>query len=278
MPSGTFFLSNFLSNDGTGPILRFKNLGSGSTGNATLAEARSGAGTASRLLVDCGLGIRILTQRLAQAGLVPGELNGIFITHEHADHVGCVLSLALRARIPVWMSRGTFMATGELDFDGLLRLAPDTEPFTVGDLLLNPFTVPHDAREPLQLSCTDGDTRLGILTDLGHATPHVLAALQGCHTLLLESNHDPEMLRASAYPAFLQKRVRGPYGHLTNAAAAAIAQQVQHAGLRQVVAAHLSQQNNHPALARATLAEALGWEATQIGVADPLLGTDWLTV
>ena len=116
------------------------------------------------------------------------------------------------------------------------------------------------------------------LTDLGHATAHVLQQLAGCNTLLLESNHDPEMLRASAYPAFLQKRVSGPYGHLTNAAAAAIAQQVQHAGLRQVVAAHLSQQNNHPVLARATLAEALGWEAAQIGVADPLLGTDWLTV
>ena len=106
----------------------------------------------------------------------------------------------------------------------------------------------------------------------------MLQQLAGCNTLLLESNHDPEMLRASAYPAFLQKRVSGPYGHLTNAAAAAIAQQVQHAGLRQVVAAHLSQQNNRPALAQAALADALGWEAAQIGVADPLLGTDWLTV
>lgn len=258
-------------------MLRFKNLGSGSTGNATLVEARSGAGTASRLLVDCGLGIRILTQRLAQAGLVPGELNGIFITHEHADHVGCVLSLALRARIPVWMSRGTFMAMGEPDFDGLLRLAHDMEPFTVGDLLLNPFTVPHDAREPLQLSCTDGDTRLGILTDLGHATPHVLAALQGCHTLLLESNHDPDLLAASGYPAFLQRRISGNLGHLANDAAAGIAQQLRHPGLRQVVAAHLSRQNNRPDLAQAALAQALGCGAQDIAVAHPQDGTDWIT-
>ena len=258
-------------------MLRFKNLGSGSTGNATLVEAHSGAGTASRLLVDCGLGIRILTQRLAQAGLVPGELSGIFITHEHADHVGCVLPLALRSRIPVWMSRGTFMALGEPDFDGLLRLAHDTESFAVGDLLLTPFTVPHDAREPLQLSCTDGSRRLGLLTDLGHATPHVLAALQGCHSLLLESNHDPELLAASSYPVFLQRRISGSLGHLANDAAASIAQQLRHPGLHQVVAAHLSRQNNHPALAQAALAQALGCGVQDIPVAHPQEGTDWLT-
>ena len=258
-------------------MLRFRSLGSGSTGNATLVEGFDGIQT-RRLLVDCGLGIRQLGVRLGQAGLAPADIDAIFITHEHADHIGCARSFALRQRIPVWMSHGTYTAMGAPDFDGLLRTAHDSCAIDLGTFQALPFTVPHDAREPLQLTCFDGASRLGVLTDLGHATAHVLQQLAGCNSLLLESNHDPEMLRASAYPAFLQKRVSGPYGHLTNAAAAAIAQQVQHAGLRQVVAAHLSQQNNHPALARATLAEALGWEAAQIGVADPLLGTDWLTV
>ena len=258
-------------------MLRFRSLGSGSTGNATLVEGFDGIHT-TRLLVDCGLGIRQLTTRLAQAGLVPGDLDAIFITHEHADHIGCALTLALRERLPVWMSHGTYTAIHSPDFDGLLHTAHDSSPIDLGTFQVMPFTVPHDAREPLQLTCWDGAARLGILTDLGHATAHVLQHLADCNALLLESNHDPAMLSASRYPAFLQKRVGGPYGHLTNAAAAAIAGSVQHTGLRRIVAAHLSQQNNRPALAQAALAGAMGWEPEQIGIADPLQGTDWLVV
>lgn len=258
-------------------MLRFRSLGSGSTGNATLVEGSDGVHT-RRLLVDCGLGIRQLGVRLGQAGLGLGDIDAIFITHEHSDHIGCARSVALRQRIPVWMSHGTYTAIGSPDFDGLLRTAHDSDAIDLGPFQALPFTVPHDAREPLQLTCFDGAARLGVLTDLGHATAHVLQQLAGCNTLLLESNHDPAMLSASAYPVFLQKRVSGPYGHLANAAAAAIAQQVQHPGLRRVVAAHLSQQNNRPALAQAALAAALGWETEQIGVADPLMGTEWLDV
>lgn len=258
-------------------MLRFRSLGSGSTGNATLVEGRSGTHT-TRLLVDCGLGQRQLGVRLAQAGLAPSDLDAIFITHEHADHIGCARALAVRERLPVWMSHGTYTAIGSPDFDGLLRTAHDSTPIDLGDFGLMPFTVPHDAREPLQLTCSDGASRLGILTDLGHATAHVLQHLTGCNALLLESNHDPAMLSASRYPAFLQKRVSGPYGHLTNAAAAAIAGHVRHPGLRRVVAAHLSQQNNSPPLAQAALAEAMDWEAEQIEVAHPLQGTDWMDI
>jgi phosphoribosyl 1,2-cyclic phosphodiesterase len=258
-------------------MLRFRSLGSGSTGNSTLIEARGGS-CSTRLLVDCGLGIRQLEVRLGKAGIAREQIDAIFITHEHSDHIGCVHALALRQRIPVWMSRGTYAAMGEPDFEGLLSVTHDGDVVDLGACRLDPFTVPHDAREPLQLRCSDGASHLGILTDLGHATEHVIATLQGCHALMLESNHDPDLLAVSRYPEFLKRRVGGLYGHLANAAAAEIAQRVQHQGLHQVVAAHLSEQNNRPELAREGLAAALGWDPEQINVADPKDGTGWFHV
>ncbi|WP_096671514.1 MBL fold metallo-hydrolase [Polaromonas sp. AET17H-212] len=256
-------------------MLRFKSLGSGSTGNATLVEATGLRPT--RLLVDCGLGIRQLSVRLAQAGLADGDIDAIFITHEHSDHIGCARQFARRHRVPVWMSRGTQEGIGLPDFDGLLYTARDGEAIDLGELQLMPFTVPHDAREPLQLTCTDGASKLGLLTDLGHATAHLLAHLAHCDALLLECNHDSELLAQSTYPPFLKRRVGGMYGHLSNAAAGEIARSVAHGGLRQLVAAHLSQQNNRPELARQAMLEALG-SATEIMVADAGAGTHWLDV
>jgi phosphoribosyl 1,2-cyclic phosphodiesterase len=255
-------------------VLRFKSLGSGSTGNCTLVEA-SGL-LPFRMLVDCGLGIRQLALRLGQAGLQPEDIHAIFITHEHGDHIGCALALALRHRIPVWMSQGTYWAMGAPDFDGLLHIARDGHKIDLGGLQLMPFSVPHDAREPLQLSCTDGASKLGILTDLGHATPHVLAQLQTCDALLLECNHDTEMLNQSAYPPFLKRRVGGLHGHLSNAAAADIARAAVHAGLKHLVAAHLSLKNNQPELVRQVMSDALGWHGSDIVVADAANGTPWL--
>lgn len=256
-------------------MLRFKSLGSGSTGNATLVEATGLRPT--RLLVDCGLGIRQLSVRLAQAGLADGDIDAIFITHEHSDHIGCARQFARRHRVPVWMSRGTQEGIGLPDFDGLLHTARDGEAIDLGELQLMPFTVPHDAREPLQLTCTDGASKLGLLTDLGHATSHLLAHLAHCDALLLECNHDSDLLAQSVYPPFLKRRVGGMYGHLSNAAAGEIARSVAHGGLRQLVAAHLSQQNNRPELARQAMLEALG-SATEIMVADAGAGTHWLDV
>ena len=150
--------------------VRFKSLGSGSAGNATLLEA--GDGLRRRyLLIDCGMPLRRLVGRLQQAGVEPDELAAIFITHEHVDHTGCVLSLALRYRIPVWMSRGTHAGMGAPDWEGLARWTRDGDVLDVAGMQLQPFTVPHDAREPLQLRCSDGDRVLGIATDLGMPLP-----------------------------------------------------------------------------------------------------------
>ena len=257
-------------------MLRFRSLGSGSTGNATVIEAGNGLRTTS-LLVDCGLGQKHLETRLAAAGLAPDDIDAIFITHEHADHIGCARAWALRRRIPVWMSQGTHAAIGAPDFDGLLHLARDSQAIEVGELQLMPFTVPHDAREPLQLVCSDGAVQLGILTDLGHASAYVLQRLAGCHALLLECNHDPDLLAGGSYPPFLKRRVGGLWGHLANDAAAQIAQAVHHSGLKHVVAAHLSEQNNRPDLARRAVAQALGCADADIAVADAAESGGWFS-
>ena len=256
-------------------MIRFKSLGSGSSGNATVVQAHAGT-RLSHLLVDCGLGIRELDKRLGAAGMLAEQIDAIFVTHEHGDHIGCARQLALRERIPVYMSEGTYAAIGQPDFDGLLRIACDASAFEVGGLQVRPFTVPHDAREPLQLTCTDGATRFGILTDLGHVSAHVQQELAGCATVLLECNHDEELLMSGSYPPFLKRRVGGAWGHLANSAAAALAQSLLQAGaLRQVLAAHLSEQNNRPELARCALEESLG-SAVDIHIADGRSGSGWL--
>lgn len=258
-------------------MLRFRSLASGSSGNATLIEASDGL-QATRILVDCGPGLRQLTRMLASAGLEPDDLTAVFITHEHGDHIGCALALAQRHRIPVWMSAGTAstLALSE-NQDVQVHRARDGDRVAIGALQIRPFTVPHDAREPLQLSCTDGDRVLGILTDLGQATPHVLASLAACHALLLEANHDPALLTASSYPESLKQRIAGNLGHLSNAQAAEILAQLHHPRLNVVVAAHLSEQNNRPQLARKALAEALSCKSDDV-LATGRAGLDWIRV
>lgn len=258
-------------------MIRFKSLGSGSSGNATVVQARGAVGL-THLLVDCGLGIRELDKRLAAAGMLAEQIDAIFVTHEHGDHIGCARQLALRERIPVYMSEGTYAAIGQPDFGGLLRIAGDGAPIALRDMEVRPFTVPHDAREPLQLRCSDGARTLGVLTDLGHASPYVMTRLAALNALVLECNHDPDLLARSSYPPFLKRRVGGNFGHLSNGAAAAIAQAVHHAGLKHLLAAHLSEQNNRPEIVRHALAEALGAREEEMLTADAAGGSPWLDV
>jgi len=261
-------------------VLRFKNLGSGSAGNATLVEARCGT-LVSRLLIDCGLSVKELSRRLAMADLSLEDLDAVFITHEHADHIGHTQQLAKRSALQVWMSKGTALASGVLDW-GLpseqLQFVKDGQTLSLGSLQLQPFTVPHDAREPLQLRCSDGATSLGVVTDLGHGSDHVVQALKDCQALLLECNHDSDLLAQSAYPIFLKKRIAGPLGHLSNSESAQLASALCHDGLNLLVAAHLSERNNRPELAQMVLSAAIGCSAEEIPVADPLLGTPWYRV
>jgi phosphoribosyl 1,2-cyclic phosphodiesterase len=147
--------------------------------------------------------------------------------------------------------------------------------FAIGELEIQPFPVPHDAREPVQYVFSDGRSRLGVLTDVGDATPHIVAMLSGCEALVLECNHDSAMLTRGIYPAQLKQRIRSRYGHLDNQASAALLAELDNSRLRHLVAAHLSQENNTPALARTALAGALGCAPDWIGVADQNEGFDW---
>ncbi len=261
-------------------MLRFKNLGSGSAGNATLVEAQCGT-QVSRLLIDCGLSLRELGKRLQAADLNLQDIDAVFITHEHADHVGHARSFAQKNGAAVWMSKGTALACNLDEWDlaaDQFQVARDGEAIDLGALQLHPFTVPHDAREPLQLRCTDGDVHLGVLTDLGHGSSHVVQALQQCHALLLECNHDTELLAQSSYPVFLKKRIAGPQGHLSNEESAQLTKALVHPSLNLIVAAHLSERNNRPDLAQHLVALAAGCQPADIQVADPLLGTPWFKV
>ena len=256
-------------------MIRFASLASGSKGNCLIVEVG-----ASRLMLDCGLSPRDSARRLARLGLEPSDITGILVTHEHDDHVGGVFSFAARHGVPVWATHGTLRAaieSGKGDDSGTVRvnIVDARVPFEVGDIQVQPYTVPHDAREPVQFVLSDGAFRLGVLTDIGASTRHVEEALSGCHGLVLECNHDLEMLWASGYPKWLKQRISGPFGHLDNGQSHALLANLDRSRLQHVIGAHLSQQNNRPDLARRALALALGCEDDWVGLASQEEGFAW---
>lgn len=258
---------------------RFRSLVSGSSANATLIEGPgTQPGTGFRVLVDCGLNMRQLKQHLAQEGLDVSDIQAIFVTHEHSDHVGACFDLAKQYGIPLWCSYGTWLGAGQPDCGQLWQQARDGQAIQWGGMQALPLTVPHDAREPLQLVISSQNERLALITDLGYVTEHVLAHVQNCQALLLEFNHEPELLQRSRYPAFLKRRISGRLGHLSNAAAAQLLEQALHAGLQHVVAAHLSRQNNRPEQVVQWMAQATQGQAVALHVASQESGSPWIVL
>jgi phosphoribosyl 1,2-cyclic phosphodiesterase len=251
--------------------MRFASLGSGSEGNALVVQAGG-----STIMIDCGFGINETIRRCARLGVAPESIDAVIITHEHGDHVGGAPLFARRFDIPVWLTFGTLSAT-ESRWDGCtLRGFDAHDAFLVGDLEVQPFPVPHDAREPAQMTVSDGTRRLGVLTDVGETTAHIEASLAECDALFLEANHCEALLAQSAYPPSLKARISGRYGHLSNRASAGLLGKIATSRLQRVVAAHLSRQNNRADLAQTAFAAALGGELDDIWVATQDEGIGWV--
>lgn len=250
--------------------MRFASLGSGSRGNALLVEAGS-----TRVLIDAGFGPREMSRRLGRLNLAGEDVDAVLVTHEHSDHVGGVFACARRFGWSVLLTHGTLAACGDDGAHERTTVIDSHESLSVGDICMHPFPVPHDAREPVQFVLTDGKRRLGVLTDAGHVTSHMVAMLDGCDALVLECNHDGQMLAQGSYPPALKRRVGGPWGHLDNAAAASLLSAVNRSALRHVVVAHLSEENNRPALAQVALSAVMGCGRDWIGVATQDEGFAW---
>lgn len=250
--------------------MRFASLGSGSEGNALVVEAGR-----SRVLLDCGFSATETARRLARLDLEPAAIDAILVTHEHADHVGGVARFSRKFGIPVHLTYGTYVAVAAGGAMPEVVIIDGHTPYAVGDIEIFPYPVPHDAREPAQFVFGDGALRLGVLTDAGASTPHIEAMLSGLDALVIECNHDRDLLLGGSYPEHLKRRIAGRYGHLDNGQAAQIVAAIAHQSLQHVVAAHLSQRNNRPELACAALAGALGCAPEWIGVASQDDGFGW---
>ena len=257
--------------------LRVAVLGSGSQGNAVVVEAGG-----RRLLIDAGFSCRELVKRLRRVGLEPEDVDALVLTHEHGDHVRGVARFCRKHPVPVYATGGTLSQLAvRPESARLLRPCRSGEPFEAAGFVVEVFSVPHDAREPVGVVVEDpGGARVGLVADLGCRSRLAWGRLQGVHALLLETNHDVEMLRNGPYPWSLKQRVAGRHGHLSNDEAAAGLPELHHDGLAHVVLYHLSQINNLPALAAASIGSVLGElrskaTLTISGQDDP---TPWLTV
>ncbi len=253
--------------------MRLASLGSGSRGNATVVESGQ-----TRVLVDCGFSLADTERRLARLNLDGAALTAILVTHEHSDHLKGVAKLARRYDIPVWMTPGTHSAWAERDSVSRVELFTPHEMFLVQDLEILPYPVPHDAREPCQFVISDGARRLGILSDAGRVTPHMRDCIDACDALLLECNHDPQMLLAGPYPASIKQRVGGNLGHLSNEQAATLLATLNTSALQHIIVAHLSENNNRLNLAQAALADALNCAPEWVAAVDQKTGLAWRTI
>ncbi len=252
--------------------MQFASLGSGSRGNATLIEAGS-----TLVMVDCGFSCRETERRMARLDRSPEQLSAVLVTHEHGDHIRGVAVLARKYRLPVWLTRGTHLAMQD-DNSLELHYIDGHHSRGLGELEVHPYTVPHDAREPCQFAFSDGVRRFGMLTDTGRITAHIRESLHACDALLLECNHDTGMLAHGPYSSRLKARVGGPLGHLSNSQAAGLLAEIDTSRLQHIVAAHLSEQNNQPDLAREALAGALDCAVERVGVAGQESGFDWRVI
>jgi phosphoribosyl 1,2-cyclic phosphodiesterase len=251
--------------------LRVCILGSGSKGNCTYIESPE-----ARVLIDAGLSAREIERRLHQIDRSPTALDGVLISHEHSDHIQGVGALARRYKLPVYANPATWQRAQHI-----VGMVDDRRefwtgaPFVLKDLVIDPFSLPHDADDPVAFRLTWRRRSMAIVTDLGYPSQLVRERIRGCHLLVIEANHDDAMLRAGPYPWPLKQRIGGKSGHLSNLQSSQLLRDVLHDELEDVVLAHLSEINNHPDLARLSAQEVLGSRGPRLGVASQREVSAW---
>jgi phosphoribosyl 1,2-cyclic phosphodiesterase len=228
-------------------------------------------------MVDCGFGLRNACTRLERIGKSPEDLTAIIVTHEHSDHWKGIGALSAKYNIPVYLSAGSLKAKEIQSGEALFNCIDSHKDFYVGDVCIKPVPVPHDAREPIQYILSNGKVQLGILTDLGHFTPHVVSSYSKCDALLLECNYDEDMLLDGPYPRFLKDRVSGMYGHLSNRQAADLLLALDLSRLKTLVIGHISAKNNDVSLIKAAI-EPLCGEDIVLSFADQESGSPWMEI
>jgi phosphoribosyl 1,2-cyclic phosphodiesterase len=256
--------------------VRFRVLGSGSSGNTTLVECG-----ATSILIDAGLGPRETAERLLSVGVDPASIAAIVLSHEHGDHTRGAASFSNKWGVRLLGSRGTYAAGGfgATEIAGWDVLEPG-QPRTYGGLTVTGVPVPHDAAGPVAFVVSGDGVSMGHATDFGHVERALVEAFRPCDTVLIESNYDPAMLRDGPYPWSLKERILSRVGHLSNDDVAGYIARGLGEACRALVLAHLSRKNNHPDLARITAERALrrrGRTEVRLEIADPE-GMDWMPV
>ena len=227
-------------------------LASGSKGNAIYISDGNTA-----ILIDAGLSATEIKRRLKSRGLNPKDLNAILVTHEHSDHIQAVSVLSRQLKLPIYLSRNIAKKVSSRNSLHEIRTFNSGSTFQINNLAVHPFAVSHDAVDPVGFTIGQNGSRIGVATDLGAITTHVKENLKHCHLLILEANHDPDMLINGPYPWYLKRRIQSASGHLSNEQSKRLLMELQHEGLEHVILAHLSQTNNAPQKVLAEVSEAL---------------------
>lgn len=227
-------------------------------------------------MLDCGFSTREICRRIEHLHISPEHINAVLVTHEHGDHSRGVARFARRYDVPVWCSKGTSLVFEQEDMD--CRTINLHQSWTIGDIHVTPVAVPHDAREPCQFIFTHHDQTLGVLTDVGEITPYIRKSYQPCNAMLLEFNHDLDMLWDGDYAPALKKRVAGRLGHLNNTQSMELLESMKSGPLRFVLAAHLSESNNCAELVSDQLSQALGQYDCDYAIAKQDQVSDWFSV
>lgn len=250
--------------------LRFTALASGSRGNALLIEHDE-----TLIMVDCGLPLKTLEARLAAVGRTADAIDAVLVTHEHGDHSRGLRAFSRRYSAPIHSTPGTARALAAIA--GCERISLGRE-LRIGSIRVEPFPVPHDAREPCQFAFSAGRRRLGVLTDTGHVTPLIRRSLSDCDALAVEFNHDTWMLDNGGYPESVKARVGSRIGHLNNDQAAGLIDELEHPGLQWIVGLHLSERNNSPERVRAAAARVTDRSGVELRLAAQDEPTGWIEI